>query len=94
MYKFGHINSVKDLDNEILKTELKKRIIKDELALQAKSAREMLKPSAIGRQLLMLVLSNGSSQTPASILLKAAMEIFATVEASKYGFKLLKKVFS
>lgn len=94
MSKFSHISSVKDIDSEISKTELKKRIIKEDLALKARSAKELLKPATLGWQLVRMFLSKNDSSTPASILIKTATEFITTIEASKYSFKLLKKIFS
>lgn len=93
MYKFDHIRSVKDIDNEIARTELRKRYIKDELSFKADTAKNMLKPATIGWQLLRMVMSKNSSGTPAAKLIKIATEIVTTVEATKYGLKLLQKVF-
>lgn len=93
MSKFSHISSIEDLDKEILKTELKKRIIKDDIALRAKSVKEMLKPVTIGWQLVRMLMSNRPSKTPASMIIKIATEILTTVEASKYAVKFIKRVF-
>jgi hypothetical protein len=85
---------MKALDDEIFKTKLKKTIIKQDIEAQANSIRSILKPATLGWQLIRMVTSKNSDSAPSSVLLRSVMEIITTAEASKYGFKLLKKIFS
>ena len=93
MHKFSHIKSLKTLEEEILKSQLKKKIIKEEMNNKARAARNILKPFSFGIQLLRMFGSADASKKPSSMLLRGVTEIISTVEASKYGIELIKKIF-
>ena len=92
-HKFSHIKSMRDIDEEILRTELKKEIIKEDISLRVATVREMLKPASLVWQILRGFISKNGENSASSILIKTVSEILTTVEASKYGFALLKKIF-
>jgi hypothetical protein len=92
-HKFSHIKSLSDLDDEIIRTELKKSIIRNDIALRVSNVREMLKPASLGWQLVKLILPRNAEGSASSILIKTVLEILTTVEASKYGWRLLKRIF-
>lgn len=94
MSKFGHISSMKDLNTEITELEIKRQIIKNELVLRTKLAKEDLTPTAVGWEALSIFLSKDKSNKLVSALIKTVVKMIATKEASKYGLKLLKKIFS
>jgi hypothetical protein len=84
---------MKALDEEITKAQLRKEIIKEEMSVQAKMAGSFIKPLSLGWQLVRMLTSADKSKTPSSVLLRVITEIISTVEASKSGVKLLKKIF-
>jgi len=92
-HKFSHVKSLRDIDNEILRTEVKKEIIKEDISLRVATVREMLKPASLMWQILRSFTSKSGANSVSSTLIKTVTEILTTVEASKYGFELLKKVF-
>jgi hypothetical protein len=92
-HKFSHIKSLRDIDDEIMRTELKKSIIRNDISLRVSNVREMLKPASLGWQLVKLILPRNGENSASSILIKTALEVLTTVEASKFGWKLLKRIF-
>jgi len=90
-HKFSHVKSLRDIDNEILRTEVKKEIIKEDISLRVATVREMLKPASLMWQILRSFTSKSGANSVSSTLIKTVTEILTTVEASKYGFELLKR---
>jgi hypothetical protein len=93
-HKFSHIKSLRDIDEEILRTELKKEIIKEDISLRVATVREMLKPASLVWQLLRSFTSKNGENSASAVLIRAISEVLTTVEASKYGLHLLKKIFN
>lgn len=93
MNKFSHISSIKDIDDEILRTELKKKIIREDLSLRVGTAKQLLRPATFGLQLLQILSTRNTGKSLPSFILRVVTEIINTAEASKYGFKLLKRIF-
>lgn len=92
-HKYNHVKSLKALDKEIAKAELRKDIIRDDFSYRVSNVREMLKPASLGWQLVKAFIPLNRTKTPSAILIKTIFEILTTTEAAKYALKLLKKTF-
>jgi hypothetical protein len=93
MNKYSHIKSFKDVDAELIKIDEQKRLIKNQLNQNVEMVRAALTPSTLFWMLAQsLTASEGKNSLP-RLLVKIASELLTTVQASKYGLKLIKKLF-
>lgn len=93
MNKYSHIKSFKDVDTELIKIDEQKRLIKNQLNQNVEMVRAALTPSTLFWMLAQsLTASEGKNSLP-RLLVKIASELLTTVQASKYGLKLIKKLF-
>lgn len=93
MNKYSHIKSFEDVDAELIRIKEQKRLIKTQLNQNVEFVRAALKPTTLFWMLAQsLTASEGKSTLP-HLLVKIASELLTTVQASKYGLKLIKKLF-
>lgn len=102
--KYGHIKSMKDLENEILRLKIKKNIITEELGNNFGDFKESLRPMNLIKEALGLI-GNGNDGSNKFQLLEDKGTIFnngkiftylkylaLTVSAVKGGSTLIRKV--
>jgi hypothetical protein len=90
MSDYKHVSSLRDLDNEILKTQIKKEIIRKELYTQVEIARRSLTPAVIGLQIARTIQSKDASTSEK--IIGIISKVLGGIEASKFGAQLIKKV--
>ena len=93
MNRYAHINSFEEVDAELLRLANEKRLIKQQTAMNVEVIRESLKPRNLFWMLAQSLTAKEGKSTLPSFLIKIASELFTTIEASKYGIKLIKKLF-
>lgn len=93
MNKYNHINSVKELDAELARKKLEKQLINQQLSTNVEIVKEAMKPSNLLLLLAQSLTSKKEESSLPNLLVRISSEILKSVQATKYGFKLLNKLF-
>lgn len=92
MPKFEHINSIADIDKEIAKIELTKKVLRSEMSSTIESVKDGFKPLSIGIEIINLLFHKSSEKKSDLALL--VIRVLSYFEISKYAGNWLKKIFN